>query len=79
MKGIDRRGVVPPSTYWALRRIAGDRIALRHGRRVVEHDTDWLRPIVSPQLFQVLTASSSEPPRIRVDSLAALLTEIETL
>ncbi|WP_117000851.1 hypothetical protein [Desertimonas flava] len=79
MKGFDPRRTVPPPTFWALRRIAGDRIALRHGRRVTEQDADWLRPIVSAELFAVLAAPSSEPTMIRGDALPALLTEIEAL
>lgn len=79
MKGLDRRRTVPAPTFWALRRIAGDRITLRHGRRITEHDRDWLRPIVSDRLFAVLTVESSDNPKIHGDELPALLAEIEAL
>lgn len=79
MKGFERRRQVPPPTFWALRRIASDRIALRHGRRITEQDHGWLRPIVSTALFEVLTADSSGAPKISADTFAALLTEVEAL
>lgn len=79
MKGFDPRRPVPAPAYWALRRIATDRIALRHGRRVSDNDTAWLHRLVSPELFTVLTADSSSKHVVRGDAFATLLTEIEAL
>lgn len=79
MKGFDPRRPVPSPAYWALRRIAGDRLALRHGRRVTDKDTSWLRPLVSAELFALLTVDSSAKHGIRGEAFAALLTEVEAL
>lgn len=79
MEGAATRRRVPQPAIWALRRVAVERLALRHGRRVSEQDAEWVRPIVSSALFHVLITDSTQQHRLRGEDFAVLLDEVEAL
>ncbi|MGH9138377.1 MAG: hypothetical protein ACRD0G_15250 [Acidimicrobiales bacterium] len=79
MKGLKPNGLIPEPTYWALRRVTYDRLALRHGRRIVDDEQlGTLAPGLSDQLLGVLTVDSNENP-VRGRELPALVAEVEKL
>lgn len=79
MVGTRLHKPVPDPTYWTLRRIASDRVALRHGRRLRDgEDASWLVPHVSADLFRVLTLDSDRNT-VLGNALPSLIAEVENM